>query len=533
MLAESKSMSQSLAKYRAERAAAKEAQAAQDRLPHLMRSAPDRFETPTDLPQGVWFDKKTGLSWLACPMFMRDSNTGVCSYNEKGVMDWWAAVALAQVVRLGGHADWRLPTHRDFLTLGWLENAENNACINQVFLFNGSWTSTLSGRQEEDAWTDGKQSYTGKGGLASCTPLSDRYMNINGPTSKISDRQVILVRGGVPDPEWQSAIEDPKVQARLASRKKLQQDREAALSKLTTNSTGVAVSHRILAMNPEQLSESLFHSGGSMDELDWFVNGLRELNQSNPKIKNTLADYLRKTRLFQYSADFSSPFDKQEFEEKLALEKQSFLDKIFSYTPAKLPTSFVTFTPVLLEDYNFDTGILKLSKCGAVDTSTAGRILNCGVAGVDIPYGKLEGKLQGLSSDGELVRTNRIRFVKFQTFFGGGNTGAPVFILQHGMPSSVSLVVPKEQAKQLYELAKTTPKPGLGMDSKYNGRLLSAKVLYSAPKLLGFGASNKVEQSLFMTFTSGATVNYIIKPVAVCIFDGTGRVPVFCEDLKL
>jgi len=71
--------------------------------------------TPDSLPDGVWFDNKTGLMWQMCPSgqaYLKDTQSCDGSVHLR---PYGRAVKVAYKSKLGGFRDWRVPTHADWL----------------------------------------------------------------------------------------------------------------------------------------------------------------------------------------------------------------------------------------------------------------------------------------------------------------------------------------------------------------------------------------------------------------------------------
>ncbi|MBC9071605.1 DUF1566 domain-containing protein [Thauera sp. CAU 1555] len=87
------------------------------------RAAIARFE-----PQGdgaLVLDRATGLTWMRCSI--GQEWTGETCAGEAERHDWDAAVALADAFEYAGHADWRLPTRDELLTITWCSSGHRFA----------------------------------------------------------------------------------------------------------------------------------------------------------------------------------------------------------------------------------------------------------------------------------------------------------------------------------------------------------------------------------------------------------------------
>lgn len=81
------------------------------------------FTAPDNLPDGIWFDRKTGLMWQKCPEGqVFDKNSAKCDgSSHQRPLD--RAIKAAYNNKYAGYNDWRLPTHSDFLAF------KNNAIV--------------------------------------------------------------------------------------------------------------------------------------------------------------------------------------------------------------------------------------------------------------------------------------------------------------------------------------------------------------------------------------------------------------------
>jgi hypothetical protein len=71
--------------------------------------------TPENLPEGLWFDNKTGLMWQMCPSGQDFNKETTTCEGSVHLRPYGRAVKVAYKSKLGGFHDWRLPTHADWL----------------------------------------------------------------------------------------------------------------------------------------------------------------------------------------------------------------------------------------------------------------------------------------------------------------------------------------------------------------------------------------------------------------------------------
>lgn len=314
-------------------------------------------------------------------------------------------------------------------------------------------------------------------------------------------------------------------------------DRKAIVSKITNGndtaqnqSKGMPI-HKLVNMAPSTISPIVIAHEGSFAPIDWYINGLKSSVGNNNNVRKTFENYIYNKTVFDYNANFTNPFESEDFQKQLASEKRNFVSNIYNYQVRPLPEFFTSFTMMKLENYNMQTNILTVKMCrdfGSNDSFQNG--MRCGSEGLHIPEESVENLLQALSSNSKLVESKKLRFVKFATRITGDNNDAPLYLLSHGFPSEIKFRVSKDTANLLYQLAKTTPVKSQ-YKNDFTGKLLSAKVLYGKPILNGFAASNRINKGVFSTQTGGAAVGYNTPAKAICIFDGVGTTAVHCQDL--
>ena len=457
-------------------------------------------------PAGVWTDTATGLSWAKC-MARRDGTVPVdACRGEYAELTWPEAMVFARNNRLAGQSDWRLPTPKELATLGSKRSIEWWATI---------WTPVRTAGEAEV----GCRHF---GNSGSCGPKRVSYAWRN---------RVVLVRGGSPDETFAQALADPAVAQRQQQVSGERKDLERLTNELTKGQ-GVGDQWGLVAHAPTSFTTQPAVDEGTLDSLDWYVHGLRSEEKSRRGLRNEFLGYLQTRRLLDYKAEFSSPFDKDRFEQQLADEKKGFVDRIFDFSAQPLPKRIYTFTPIKLEDYDMGSEVLRVSTCRDLGLYNSGGAngMRCGGAGVSFPDQALETELHRLASMGPMAAAGRVRYVKFASFFNGDNTGAPVYVLSRGLPSAISVKVPKDQARALYDMAKLTAvRPEYR--NEFGGKMLSAKIVYDTPRPKGFTASNAVQKTLFVTFTGGAAVGYETPPLAICFYDGSGSTPLLCRPL--
>lgn len=457
---------------------------------------------------GVWVDPATGLQWAKC-MARRDGTVPVdACRGELAELTWPEAMALAQNSRLAGYSDWRLPTPKELATLGKQRPIE--------------WWSTV--------WT----AASGNGGAQ----VGCRHFGASGSCGG-SNRwtygsrwRVVLVRAGNPDSTFAQALGDPAVVAQQQALVAQRQTFERLASSLN-GGKGADDRWGLIDHAPLSLSTQPAVDDGSLQAIDWYVNGLRSEEKLRPRLRADFLAYLQTRRLLDYEAKFSSPFDKEAFDQQLAAEKKGYVERIFEREAQPLPQRIYTFTPIKIEDYDMATEVLRVSTCRDLGLYNNGGAngMRCGGSGAVFPDQSLETELQKLGAAGPMAAAGRVRYVKFASFFNGDNTGAPVYILSRGIPGTISLKMPKDQARTIYDMAKLTAvRPEYR--NELEGKMLAAKIVYGTPRPKGFAASNSVQKDLFVTFVGGAAVTYETPALAICFYDGAGTTPLTCRSLE-
>lgn len=487
---------------------------------------------------GTWHDQQSGLTWQVCPVGTTfspsaDRIENKCSNTtEEGRLIFNRAVAEAIKNNLGGFTDWRMPTAQEFRTLTRIQKP--NSCIQEVLLIGPKryWMADLL-RDPDKAHRVGANVRRNKQNNS----IECGELELPSPSSfsefKSMQNEVLLVRGGIASNDWLSLMQSNPVQTILTNEKKTAATGADAYLKLkqTVVATSDPTTHPLATSQPSKLSSNFFVDSGSLEPIDWYVGGLKAIEKVQKSLRQDFQNYLLKRRLFDYKTDFSSPFDKSDFEKALSAENTDFVDRLFNLPTRDIPQKLVSFTPIVLEGYS--SGILKISTCRDLGlyNNMGQNGMRCSGSGAFISSNNLIGEIKRIASQGSLASTGRVKPVEFASFFNGDNNGAPVYILNHGLPATIEIKIPENTARALYDMAKST-KVRPEYASEYGGKMLSAKITYGPPKIKAFGASNSVQKTLFVTFTGGAVIEYVTPATSLCIFDGIGQTPLFCSNLN-
>jgi hypothetical protein len=308
---------------------------------------------------------------------------------------------------------------------------------------------------------------------------------------------------------------------------KRESDKMAALEVIAQSSASKPSA--LATQAPTHISTQVYYDDGSLDAMDWYLGGLQRVAATRKDLRAEFLKYLSSRRTFDYSMKFSSPFDEEDFKNNLRAEYAGFVDRILTQSVKPLPSHLITFTPVKLEGYT--KGKLKLSTCrdNGIYTNDGG--MRCDGQGVIFPNNDVIGPMKALAALGPMASTGQIKPVRFASFFNGDDNGAPVFILNRGLPTSIEFDVPETLARAIFNVAKSTEiRPEYQSD--YGGKMLTAKIAYGAPTLEDFGVSKDVQKGLIATFFGGAAVKYKTPARSICLFDGTGSKVLYCTDLK-
>jgi tetratricopeptide (TPR) repeat protein len=446
---------------------------------------------------GMWLEKNSGLIWQKCLLNHYLTENISCPEGNPGhpsaALSWSEAMAYAKLNRMGGFDDWRLPVASELAHLKAISDPNKNVVklSGDTGAIDGTWPGSV--------------------------------ILVRGPTS-------INYRAYSDNEKNKESINKT-----IISIEQSETDRKSIVENLKKLTGDKHRSNSLVKMQPLEISAKPYVNG-SLKEIDWFVSGLQDIQKQKKDTKAKLLQYVKSKRTFDYKSEFTSPFDKQEFEEKLERSYRNFIDGMFEYRAASLPSVFSSFTPMKIDSYDFKTEVLSVSPCrnlGLYNNLGQNGMRCGGENSLIFERGNLEKDLQAATISDELLKSGRIKFVNFASFFGGGTSGAPLFIVSYGFGSEIKLKVPPQVAKEIFNLAKLTVLPaGYGSDSELKGKMLTIKVVYGAPTFRGFSAQNKSEQSLFFNHHYGASIGYSVLPKSVCIFDGRGIDAVFCQDLK-
>lgn len=121
--------------------------------PNMPRIAPSSRYLLRDGGQSV-LDRATGLIWLRCPLGTPWDGSGCDDTYFPMAYEWQEALQAAHNFNGGGHEDWRLPNHRELMSL--LETACNSPMLNET-AFPGdkgrlTWSSTPNTATAGEAW---------------------------------------------------------------------------------------------------------------------------------------------------------------------------------------------------------------------------------------------------------------------------------------------------------------------------------------------------------------------------------------------
>ena len=96
----------------------------------------------TDNNNGTISDNGTGLMWQKCQLGLSGS---ICNAGSVNTYNWQQALDEAQNNSLAGYSDWRLPNHKELLSI--VEQRCYNPSINTAYFPNTSssdfWSSSL------------------------------------------------------------------------------------------------------------------------------------------------------------------------------------------------------------------------------------------------------------------------------------------------------------------------------------------------------------------------------------------------------
>jgi hypothetical protein len=461
----------------------------------LVSSLPTQASYLNEPTTTSWSDPNTGLTWQKCMVRLATDLATTCQ-GQPANLNWAEASALASKSRLGGFADWRLPSAKELKSLAQNRRIEWWATV---------WTADNHG--------DGKRAMVACrhfGNSGSCGP--DNWF-------KSEQMWVQLVRGGAGEGQTSAAMVDPAV---LRELEKSNQARQLS----TVLSQGMVANDKfgLTSREPSSVSTSVKASDGSLAEIDWFVEGLQQAERGKAGARSEFMRYVESTMFLSYKNDFTSPFDKQDFDQKLALEKKKFYDAVFAYRSPGLPSSMVSFTPVRLESYDFGSEVLGMQICRSFSVYNQYGEQCGGEAENYFSFGEpIQTSMARIGADGELVLSGQAtRVPNAGNSVGRGSSGAPRYAVDRGWPRTIKLQIKKDDARKLFDLAKFNTAGMLqGYQSTHAGKILAAKVMYAAPKLKGFSSSGY-----------GAQVSFETPAVGVCLYDGAATTAVLCAEVK-
>ena len=304
-----------------------------------------------------------------------------------------------------------------------------------------------------------------------------------------------------------------------------QQQTSAAISKspqISGKSTSLADS------SPNQISSRMLFDSGSSSRSDWYIMGLREYTKRNPSIKAKILKLISGRRVFDYDVSSLNQFEKEDFNKEMEEELRQFVDRIYSHPARPVPGYSTSFTFVKLGQFNSNE-VLDLQICRGVELS----LLSCGSNsdGADGFNDDLNGVMRGITAAGKMVASRGLRPKVFQYQTGGGDNGAPSYVLNAGALGSLKVKLSREQARSLFEVAKAASKSSsINQPGNLKGQILSAKIRYRIPSVKSVEIIGKTASSTSSySYPYGLVVSYgAFSPIEICLFDGAGEKLLLC-----
>lgn len=202
----------------------------------------------SEMEKAIWTDPKTGLTWMRC--LMDQQWIGTSCQGRPEIRNWWESLYAVKSLKFAGYNDWRLPSAQD---LNGIRNCRLNLKSQATAsTASGEWTynpwcaertkpvdvsifAGLVGREEDDlVWSSTRSTrhlndvYTlcySRG----CYGSTGGLLDISGKQSKDSrfPRYILAVRGGQPEGDYESALEEAKKELIVQADKDAREQAEA------------------------------------------------------------------------------------------------------------------------------------------------------------------------------------------------------------------------------------------------------------------------------------------------------------------
>jgi len=271
-----------------------------------------------------------------------------------------------------------------------------------------------------------------------------------------------------------------------------------------------SLQHRLLELQPTSINNQKIE-GGVLNPVDMYFYGLSTLAKTQPVVKEKFLQYLSSTIAYESKGVANNPFDKQDYANNLAKEREEFAKRMFSQPASSPPKSVVIFGYASLDNYDTNSGIMKFRSCRDYGSMVHGML--CSDSGMLISGQKIinERALQ-IAQEGSLVSQGRAEPIQFSAYRPRG----PIYSLySFGVPQSYSAKIPNNIARSLFEMAKGSPLPKYAADQGFKDKMIGLKILIEefAPTKLDNG-----------------TITYQSIPKSFCFFDYSGSRAVYCKD---
>jgi hypothetical protein len=315
---------------------------------------------------------------------------------------------------------------------------------------------------------------------------------------------------------------------RMAPISKDEKIQQRPLSEINQSSKNSGKSTSLADSSPSQISSKMLFDSGSDSMSDWYIGGLREYTKKNPSTKAKILNLLSGRRVFDYDVSSLNQFEKEDFSNEMKEELRQFVDRIYSHPIRPVPRYSTSFTFVKLGQFN-SNGMLDLQICRGVELS----LLSCGSNsdGADGFNNDLNGVMRSITAAGKMVASKGLRPKVFQYQTGGGDNGAPSYVLNAGALGSLKVKLSREQARSLFEVAKTTSKSSsINQPGNLKGQILSAKIRYRIPSVKSVEIISKTASSTSSySYPYGLVVSYgTFIPIEICLLDGAGEKLLLC-----
>lgn len=260
----------SLAKKYYQQSSASGYQRATLRLNELERYS---LQANSELEKGVWSDPKTGLTWMRCLMGQRW--TGTSCQGTPMIANWWESLLVLKSLNLPDSNDWRLPSLQElagirtcslnhYLTTAITASGEftyNPWCAERTTPINvGIFVGLAQSKTNEYVWSSTIGSAKLKGYIyslcysQSCLSGGGGLIDVGG---KIADsgfpRYILAVRGGQPDGDYVSSLQEANKNAADIAEKKAREDAEAERIRLAQEIEDRSFSALLNNQNPQTM----------------------------------------------------------------------------------------------------------------------------------------------------------------------------------------------------------------------------------------------------------------------------------------